>query len=157
MDISIKTSCEKHFPQGNVFFWFSGAITEWKVNTLHRDFMISFSNLPGRLYFPRKVISHLEVANTAVSLSILISHEKWFLGAGSLTWPPSSSNSRLFHSINSGDHLKSFKKIISASSAPTQAYISESGFAKVLNIDSSGFSRNVLPQPRKDKHFAVCF
>ena len=42
----------------------------------NRDFIISSSNLSGRLYFPRNVISHLEVTNTGVSLFILISHEK---------------------------------------------------------------------------------
>ena len=53
---------------------------------------------------------------------------------------------RSFHEMASLLYLKSCKMIISATSAPTQAYLSLAGFENARKGFSKGFNINVLAQ-----------
>ena len=86
------------------------------------------------------------VANIGVSLLKTMSLAQCDLGAGKCTSCPSRSNKKSCHCIMEGDRLKSFKKIISAFSAPTHAKLIDAGFENELYITFNGFSRKVFPQ-----------
>jgi hypothetical protein len=109
--------------------------------TFHRDAIISSSLLSSALYEPRYLMMSLDVANIGISVLTQKSMAKWFFGAGRFTRSPSSNRSKLFHSINSLVQRKSFSQIISALSAPTQAYLSAAGLEKVSNSSARGLNR----------------
>ena len=61
-------------------------------------------------------------------------------------YSPSRRSSKSFQNINSLFHLKSYKTMTSAGSAPTKAYLAFAGLANVRKMILSRFNRNVLPQ-----------
>jgi len=70
----------------------------------------------------------LLVATTGVSPSNATSFAKCVFGAGKWTNPPSSSNNRSCHGISCWFHRKSFREMIAAFSAPSQANVLVAGF-----------------------------
>ena len=108
--------------------------------------LISFSRSSVLLYLPISLIAPLLVVNMGMSLSMDKSELKRCFGARRCTLWRSSRKRKSFHSIRSLVQQKSFKKITSAFSAPTQPHLSLAGLEKVWKVSSSGLSNNLYPQ-----------
>ena len=70
----------------------------------------------------------------------------WFFGVGKRTGWPTNNSSRSDHGIICGVHLKSFKNLISQSSASCYVYLSFEGLTNVLNMCCSRAKRYVFLQ-----------
>ena len=86
------------------------------------------------------------VQNIGVSFSKIISCANCVLGVGTRILSPSSKRSMSCHGKIRSLHRKSLRKIISASSTPTQAKVPLAGFTKASNMSHKGLSMKVFPQ-----------
>ena len=136
----------KHVPHAGTSFCLSHNICLWNWNKCHRTAITSFSYSSVLLHLPIYLIASLVVENMGVSISMDKSELNWFFGAERYTLWPSSTRRKSFHLTRSLVHRKSFKKITSPFSTPTQPYLSLAGLEKVQKMSSSGLSKNVFPQ-----------
>ena len=114
---------------------------------------ISFTTPPS--YFLNCV---LDAAKIGVFTSHKMSSAKCVLEACMCIGKPSKRFRKSAQSISLSFHLRSFKKITFAFSAPTQANVPETGEKKHLNTSVSGFRASIFqPFPRSDKHDVVSF
>ena len=114
-------------------------------NTLHLTFIISVSR-SSMLYFPTCLMVENPVESIGVSLEIETSFAKLFFVAGKWTFWPSNRRRKSSHWISSGLHLRSFIRIISASSEPTHANLSRAGSQNVLKTLHKDCSRKIFLQ-----------
>ena len=124
---------------------FASRICQLKVKILHLTVIISVS-LSSTITFFTKTNGYLLVPNIGVSRSKTISFAKCDFGAGRWTIWPSSRSNKSWQGITCGDHLKSFRNITSASSAPIQAKLVVAGLVNVCKMLFSGFKRKFFPQ-----------
>ena len=124
---------------------FASGICQLRVKVLHLTVIISVS-LSSTIPFFTKTNGYLLVANIGVSRSKTISFAKCDFGSGRWTNWPSSRSNKSCQGIPCGDHLKSFRNITSASSAPIQAKLVVAGLVNVWKMLFSGFKRTVFPQ-----------
>ena len=98
---------------------------------IHRNLIISVS--PSSTHpFLTNVSVCFVVQKMGVSPSKFTSMAKWLFGASRWTTWPSNMSKKSCHAMICGDHRQSFKKIISAFSAPTQAKLEVAGLVNVL-------------------------
>ena len=139
-----RISSAKHRAHDGIVIWSLCAICFRNWKECHRTAIISVSrsSITPALTYTK---SCFVVQKMGVSASNSRSLQKWDFGAGRCTGCPSSINSKSCHWMIWWFHLKSFKKITSAFSAPTQAKVDEAGLLNDLKTTFKGFRRNVLP------------
>ena len=110
---------------------FASGICQFRVKVLHLTVIISVS-LSSTIPFFTKTNGYFLVANIGVSRSKTISFAKCDFGAGRWTNWPSSRSNKSCQGITCSDHLKSFRNINSASSAPIQAKLVVAGLVNAV-------------------------
>ena len=117
----------KHREQGEILFCSLSGV--WWLNsiTFHLIAIILVSRSSDTLNLPAYVIRDLLDAKIGVLFTIMTSDENWFFGEGNFMVSPSNKRSKSFQGIISRLHRKSCKRITSAESAPTHAYLSLAG------------------------------
>lgn len=140
--------CSKHLWHGWISFCFSTEIWWKNANKTHHAAVILCSMKSPELTLPRNRISDFPAAKLGTSLEIVMS-EPW-LSFCDDRWTVCSSSSKKKKKTPRGNHFtcppEIIRKIISASLAPIQAYLSFEGLLKPLNIGCRGLKRNVLAQ-----------
>ena len=122
----------------------------WRISALPVEFCNEpqifpiFNLLFLMLYFQTYSILLLLVAKIGVSLLMQTSLQTFW--RWKLYKSPSKRSSKSFQQMISELYLKSWRRITSAWSVRTQAYLSIAGSQKVWYICSSGFNINVYPQ-----------
>ena len=129
---------KKHLAHTGISRCSDCSICALKWNTFHRKDIISVSL---SLITPFLIYTNvcLPVANIGVSWSKIRSFVYWVFGACKCTGWPSRMRRRSCHGITWADHRKSFRKIHSACSAPTQANVVVDGLENVANTLFKGF------------------
>ena len=111
-------------------FWSCGI---WCPRENHIRWTLIISVSPSSTHpFLTNVSGCFVVQKMGVSPSKFTSMAKWLFGASRWTTWPSNMSKKSCHAMICGDHRQSFKKIISAFSAPTQAKLEVAGLVNVL-------------------------